>query len=115
MVPGVVGSWASGEGSGGRACVSGPSAESCVTQNGRSGFVILGRSWRWRALKEATNCGMRAVIWACVVDRRCGGRKSWEERGCEGRRTVLRTVHQIGIVVERASGIPGVVVRWRMW
>lgn len=41
--------------------------ESGVTQNGRSGFVRHVGRLRLSALKEATNPGMSAHIWECVV------------------------------------------------
>lgn len=60
-----------------------------------------------RACREARKVGRRAVIWECVEGGSQGGRCSVGERGWEGRRMRLRMVHQIGRVVERASGIPG--------
>lgn len=77
-----------------------------VIQNGRRGLVRHVGRLRFRALNEATKSGMRAEIWACVVRGRWGGRYRLGEEGWDGRRVRLRTVHQIGMVDERASGIP---------
>lgn len=81
-----------------------------VTHRGRRGLVREDGRVRFRACREVRKLGRRALICECVEGGSEGGRCKREERGWEGRRVRLRIVHQIGRVVERASGIPMVLL-----
>lgn len=65
-----------------------------------------------RASKDWRNPSRRAVICACSEEQTtCGGVKSsWHSVG-SGKRARLRTEHQMGMVLLKASGIPVYISR----
>ena len=90
--------------------VVGVRSDSGVDHIGRRGFVIFlfrsssGMLSSSRALEKS---GRREDICACSdCDTTCGGvYRSWHLTS-SGKRKRLRTLHQMGIVLLRASGIP---------